>query len=211
MATQDSRAEEVVSFWLGNAQSTPGAALARRELWYRCGPDFDEQVIREFKSDVEQACDGNLSGWMDSAVGALGLVILLDQFTRNVYRNSPMAYRGDELAWAAADKAVKKRLDEQLSVPGCIFLYHPFHHSESLKEQNRVIELLKMLKKRADTSWKDYVDGSISGFGRHRSIVARFGRFPHRNEVLGRTSTDEEIAFLAKSPDAFGQGTKAST
>ena len=211
MATQDSRAAEVVSFWLGDAANGPEAALARKNLWYRCGPEFDKQVIREFKTDVEAACAGLLSDWLENAVGALGLIILLDQFTRNVYRNSPLAYRGAELAWTAADRAVKKRLDEQLSVPGCIFLYHPFHHSESLNQQNRVIELLKMLRKRADPRWKDYVNSSIAGFGRHRSIVARFGRFPHRNEVLGRPSTDEEIAFLAKSPDAFGQGAKVKS
>lgn len=209
MASENPRAEEIVSFWLADAAQGPAACLARKETWYRCGPEFDAEVIGRFKTDVEDACDGKLTHWGESATGALALIILLDQFTRNVYRNSPLAYRGDDLAFDIADRAVKKRLDEELSVPGCIFLYHPFHHSESLKQQNRVIELLKMLRKRSAETWHDYVDLSIEGFGRHRSIVARFGRFPHRNAVLGRESTTEEIAFLDKSPDAFGQGPKS--
>ena len=202
------RADEIVAFWMGPAESGPEAARGRKDLWYRCGPEFDQEVIGNFKDDVEQACEGKLSHWAKTGNGALALIILLDQFTRNVYRNSPMAYRGDDIAWRAADEAVKAGLDKALSVPGRIFLYHPFHHSEAVEEQDRVLDLLRELREETTPEWKSYVDDSIRGFGRHRDIVARFGRFPHRNAVLGRESTAEETAFLSESPDSFGQGPK---
>jgi uncharacterized protein (DUF924 family) len=130
-------------------------------------------------------------------------VILLDQFTRNLYRGTPEAYCGDPIALAVATRALA--LDRALSIPGRIFLYHPFHHSEVIAEQNRGVALLERLEQESPPEWRGYLRRSVLGFERHRDTVARFGRFPHRNRVLGRPCTPAEVAFLEADPNAFGQ------
>lgn len=199
-------AAAIVEYWLGTEPGSPDAAVARREVWYRGGPEVDAEIAARFGDRIEAACDGALTGWEGTPEGALALVILLDQFTRNVFRGTADVYRGDALAWQVADRAVAGGRDGALPVTGRVFLYHPFHHSESLAEQNRGVALLEAMEAGAPPEWRPYVRRCIEGFGRHRDIVARFGRFPHRNRVLGRKSTAEEMAFLEADPERFGQG-----
>lgn len=199
---------EINSFWLGDSQQSPDLALARKDFWYRGGEAVDDDIRARFGDLVAQACDGGFADWAETADGALALILLLDQFTRNLYRHTAQAYAGDAIAFAVVSAAVEKNMDQSLHPISKIWLYHPFHHSEELAAQDRVIDLLKGLKQTADPAWQPYVQRSIDGFTRHRDIVARFGRFPHRNAVLGRTSTAEEEAFLTEDGNAFGQGMK---
>ncbi|MAI47638.1 MAG: DUF924 domain-containing protein [Hyphomicrobiaceae bacterium TMED74] len=196
------------AFWLGESQSSPEAGLARKDWWYRGGEIVDNEIRARFGQYVELACQRKLMDWAESGDGALASILLLDQFTRNIYRHTPAAYGGDACAFEIVKAVVAKGLDHELHPVSRVWLYHPFHHSQQLVEQDNGLSLLEQLKASSSDEWQPYVQHSINGWTRHRNIVARFGRFPHRNEVLGRESTEEELAFLSKGAEAFGQGKK---
>ena len=201
---------KIVAFWLGSSLDSPTAAYSRREWWYRGGAAVDEEIRAQFGTMVPRACAGDLTAWQDTSDGALALILLLDQFTRNLYRNTPEAYAGDALAFEIVNRAINSGVDQDLHLVGRIWLYHPFHHAEQIENQDRGLELLNAVLQGAPPDWHPHIQRSIKGWTRHRNIVARFGRFPHRNEVLGRRSTDEERAFLAENGETFGQGPKSS-
>lgn len=197
--------QDIVGYWLGDSAQSAEKAESRHALWYSGGNAVDEEIRHRFLSCVLQARQGALGIWENSPEGALALVILLDQFTRNLFRGTPEAYSGDQLAQAVANRAISAGFEQKLSVPGRIFLYHPFHHSETASEQNQGVALLEVLEKEVTHQWRTYVRRSIEGFGGHRDVVVRFGRFPHRNRTLGRDSTVEELAYLESKPDTYGQ------
>ena len=198
---------DVVAFWLRDSRDAPERALARRGWWYEGGPAVDEEIRAHFGDLVPRACARELMGWRDTPDGALALVLLLDQFTRNLYRGTIEAYAGDSCAFETVNHAIDRGLDRDLHPVAAIWLYHPFHHSERVAEQDRGLGLLRTLRERAEPDWRTYVERSVEGWTRHRDIVARFGRFPHRNAVLGRDSTTQELAYLAAGGRSFGQGT----
>ena len=200
---------EIVSFWLGASRESPALAAARRPWWYQGGAGVDDEIRSRFGALVEQACEGALADWQSTAQASLALILLLDQFTRNLYRHTPQAYAGDAHAFAVVKRAIELKHDQQLHPVARIWLYHPFHHAESIAQQGAGMALLGGVLQAAPIEWHPYVERSIVGWGRHRDIVARFGRFPHRNTVLGRTSTDEERAFMDDGGEAFGQGAKS--
>jgi len=195
----------IVSYWLRESIEGPEQATAQRERWYQGGPEADAEIAARFTVRLKQALDGTLDGWGAGAEGALALVILLDQFTRTVYRGSDLAFAGDRKASEIAQAAIDSGIDRTLPVTGRIFLYHPYHHAESLDVQTRGIELINRIRGDAGPVWEAYLDRVVEGWNRHRSIVERFGRFPHRNAVLGRSSTAEELAYLDGGADRFGQ------
>ena len=198
-------------FWLADSLDSPKRASARRDWWYRGGPGVDSEIRARFGHLVTRACnrDPELADWQGTPDGALALILLLDQFTRNIHRGTVRAYDGDVRAFEVVEHAIGCGLDTALHPVACIWLYHPFHHSEDRGEQDRGLDLLRALKQRADPAWRAYVDRSIQGWTRHRDIVARFGRFPHRNRVLGRPSTAEEEAHMAAGGESYGQGSQA--
>ena len=198
--------DAVVAFWLGGSLDDPEAAADRREWWYDGGAAVDDEIRKRFGALIPDACNGTLPAWEATSNGALALILLLDQFTRNIYRNTPDAYLGDGRAFEVVNRAIDRGLDRALHPVARIWLYHPFHHAEQVEEQNRGVALLHDIRQSAPGEWHPYIERSITGWGRHRDIVARFGRFPHRNAVLGRTSTSEEQAFLADGAESFGQG-----
>ena len=181
--------ERVLSFWFGAdwATGTP----ARRPEWFQPDPAFDAGIGRAFAGDVERAAAGDFDSLMESAHGGVALAILLDQFPRNLFRGTARAFAADPRARTAARHALERGLDLALPQVMRLFLYLPFEHSEDLADQQRSVVLFEAL---GDAEWLDYAV-------RHRDIVARFGRFPHRNAALGRTSTAEELAFL-KTPNS---------
>ena len=196
---------EIVSFWLRDSRDGPDRALALRDWWYEGGPAVDEEIRVRFADVVRRACARDLMGWRESPDGALALVLVLDQFTRNLHRGTVEAYSGDPCAFEVVSHAIERKLDRSLHPVAAIWLYHPFHHSEVLGEQDRGLGLLRDLRERAAPAWHGYVERSLEGWTRHRDTVARFGRFPHRNAVLGRDSTAEELAHLAADGRRFGQ------
>jgi len=169
---------EVVRFWL--AQSD--------KVWFTADPAFDAEVKDRFAGLVERARAGHLDDWAESPEGALALVILLDQMTRNIHRDSPEMFAADGKALGIAKQAIAKSFDEDLPKHKRRWLYMPFMHSEDLADQERSIELFT----RSDIS------ESIPFAVDHADIIRRFGRFPHRNVLLGRQTTPEEAAFLAE-------------
>ena len=204
------RIADIVAFWLGDSRDSPDRALARRGWWYEGGPAVDEEIRARFGDLVPRACARELTGWRNTPDGALALILLLDQFTRNLYRGTVGAYAGDAFAFEVVTHAIDQGLDRSLHPVARIWLYHPFHHSEDVAEQDRGLRLLRALRKHADPAWHAYVERSIEGWTRHRDTVARFGRFPHRNAVLDRGSTTEELAHLAADGRRFGQGLPAN-
>ncbi len=202
---------EIVAFWLGPSLGNPDAASGRRDWWYEGGAPVDDEIRARFGNLIPQACARELMAWQSTPDGALALILLLDQFTRNLYRNTPQAYAGDACAFEIVTRAIEQKLDTALPPVSRIWLYHPFHHAEDVEDQDRGLVLLNALRQEAPAEWHAYVERSIKGWTRHRNIVARFGRFPHRNAVLARDTTDEEHMFLKTYGEAFGQGPKPTT
>jgi len=184
------RAHALLVFWFG----PPGDPdrETHRGIWFKSTPDHDARLRQLFLADYEQAADGTLAAWEDSYESALALVLLLDQIPRNIFRGTPRAYATDATARAAADRAMAKGFDALVPPAWRKFFYMPLHHSENADDQRRSIELLQAVPN--DPARTD----NIRYAGRYLYIIERFGRFPHRNAVLGRTSTPEELAFLAE-------------
>ncbi len=183
--------ERVRAFYVGE----PGddGVLARRQEWFKSDPDFDAAIRDQFRADHEAAANGELNHLIETVEGCLTLVILLDQFPRNMFRGEARAFATDAQALAVAGHAIDQNWDDGLDPVECLFLYLPFEHSEALADQQRCVALFDRL---GDERWNDYA-------ARHLEIIARFGRFPHRNDTLGRASTDEEKAFLEEPGSSF--------
>jgi uncharacterized protein (DUF924 family) len=187
------KADEVLDFWFGR-EDEPGYGGFREE-WFRKDPEFDREVRDRFEGLHQEAAAGHLDGWKEDARGCLALVILLDQFPRNMYRGDPRSYATDRKAQETAEYAVDRALDRELPEFQRMFLYMPFMHSEDLAHQRRSVELFRQLG-------EDEADADSYAV-RHMEIVERFGRFPHRNEVLGRPTTPEEAEFLKEPGSSF--------
>lgn len=182
------RIEALLDFWFG-APGDPGREQAR-EIWFKSTAEFDEEVGHRFLADYEAAAAGRLVAWEQTPEGALALVLLLDQVPRNIFRGKPRAYATDAAARAAADRAIARGFDCRMPPVWRKFFYMPLHHSESVADQCRCLELLEALPPEPDgPDNKRYAR-------RYLDTISRFGRFPHRNAVLGRQSTPEELAFL---------------
>ena len=198
--------DKINGFWLGDACTSPGNALKRKPFWYEGSLDTDKRIHVLFGNVVQKACAGTLEEWCSQPQSSLALILLLDQFTRNLFRGSPAAYSGDFQALRYLKHIIKKQLDARLHVVARIWLYHPLHHSECLDDQDRGIELLEKLLKVSHPRWHNYIKRSIAGWSGHRDIIKSYGRFPHRNFVLERSNTLREEKFLELEGRSFGQG-----
>ena len=199
------RIDEILDFWIGRAADDPKAARDRGKLWYQSTPESDEDLRRRFGEDLASAERGELDHWQDTASGALALVILLDQFSRNLYRGTARAFANDSRALAIAENAIAAGRDLEMPWIGRAFLYHPFEHSERLDRQERSVELFQGLVDDAPPEWKDELKGFLEYAIEHCGVVRQFGRFPHRNEVMERQSTDAEKAYLDSGARRYGQ------
>ena len=160
--------------------------------WFVKNADFDAEIRARFHSLHEAAATGTLAHWADEARSCLALVIVLDQFPRNIYRGDARAFASDELARSVARVILERGWDKQMTQAEQLFAYLPFEHSESLEDQNLSCELMK-----------DFDAEQLRYATRHREIIERFGRFPHRNDILGRESTAAEIEFLKQPGSGF--------
>ena len=177
--------DEVLAFWF---------AEGREKQWFEGSAAFDSLVRTALASAHEAAVAGHLDDWRDSPRGCLALAILLDQYPRNVYRGSPRAFASDAAALAITRHALERGFDAELSQVERLFLYLPLEHSEELADQDHCVALTADLGENPE--WLRYAEA-------HRDVVARFGRFPHRNEILGRESTPEEESFLEEPDSSF--------
>ena len=194
--TLPSDASDVLDFWFG----APGDAVhgTTRELWFRKSEATDRAIAQRFAGLIEQALRGELAAWSAEPHSALAQIVLLDQFTRNTFRDTARAFAGDSRALAAASAMVGTRQDEALLPVQRSFVYLPFEHSESMAMQEESLRLFTRLVAAAPEQ-----AGTLDYAQRHHAIVARFGRFPHRNAQLGRQSTAEELAFLEQPGSRF--------
>jgi uncharacterized protein (DUF924 family) len=195
---------EVLDFWLGDGveKEWPTQDLGKR--WFGGGAELDAEISTRFGADVEAAVNGGLQDWEQPALNRLALVILLDQFTRNVFRGKDQAFAGDTRAQQLVLEALASGADLQLPWAGRIFLYMPLMHAESLALQDECVARFTRLQAEAPASLKQRLQSNVDFAHQHRDIIARFGRFPYRNAALRRLDTPEEADFLLKGP-RFGQ------
>lgn len=176
--------QEVIDFWF--EELSP-------KQWFMGGDELDRLIAQRFSDLHKQASQCELVDWRQSPQGRLAEIIVLDQFSRNLYRESAQAFSSDPLALALAQEAISLGLDKQLSQQQRTFLYMPFMHSESLVIHQRAVELFK----------ENGIEGNLEFEYKHKVIIEQFGRYPHRNDVLGRQSTPEEHAFLLQPGSSF--------
>src|SRR5262245_4484482 len=186
--------QDVLDFWFG----VPGSAEhgTPRQLWFRKSEATDEMIRARFGVDVEAAVAGQRRDWQRGPRETLALVILLDQFTRNIFRDTPRAFAGDPQALELVQALVQQGADRLLAPVERWFVYLPFEHAESLPMQEESVRLCRQL----------VTDGHADALvwaQKHYDVIARFGRFPHRNQILGRVSTPDEIVFLQQPGSRF--------
>ncbi|MDQ2928863.1 MAG: DUF924 domain-containing protein [Pseudomonadota bacterium] len=195
-APDDGDAQAVLDFWFGRPGSKEFGS--QRKVWFSKDEAFDAGVAGAFSHSIERALRGELDGWADSGANALARILMLDQFTRNAFRGQPRAFAGDAQALAAASAMVGSRQDESLPPFMRAFAYMPFEHAEGLAMQDEAVRLFSRLAVAAPdlASMLDYAH-------LHHAVIERFGRFPHRNAILGRASTAEETAYLERPGSGF--------
>ena len=177
-------AQDVLDFWFEEAKP---------EQWYKKDPAFDEQIRSRFEDTITSALSARLDNLADELEPCLALILVLDQFTRNIYRDTPRAFSGDEMALALSLRCIDRGFLDHENATWRQFMLMPMMHSEDLGIQDRSIPLFE---EHTNPLTHEYAI-------RHRDIVARFGRFPHRNAILGRPSSDEELAFLKWPGSSF--------
>ena len=192
--------EDVLTFWFGPPGSPP---LANAKRWFERDAAFDAEIAERFGELVRRAGSGELEAWRDTPTGALALVILLDQFSRNLHRDSPLAFANDPTARDVAKDVRARRLDRALAPVERAFLYLPYEHAEDPALQEESVARYAELAAEAPPELAEHFRETLDYARRHRDVIARFGRFPHRNRVLGRASTPAEIEFLKEPGSSF--------
>lgn len=176
--------QSIIQFWFNEID---------KSLWFKKDANFDQLIRSRFIEVYHSATQSELFHWRKSAEGCLAEIILLDQFSRNLFRESAAAFSQDSLALCLAQSAIEKEFDQQLSVTQRSFMYMPFMHSESLIIHDEAMKLFS----------QEGLDNNLDFEIRHRDIILEFGRYPHRNELLGRKSSDAELTFLAEPGSSF--------
>ena len=184
-------AEDILTFWFGTTDLS--TVMERRQVWFRSTPEFDATLRERYTVSHERAAVGAFDGFVETREECLALVLALDQFPRNIFRGTPRAFASDAKAREIACIALNRGYDEGICPAFRVFFYLPFEHSENVADQDRALELYKGLGEEPSPA---------AAIG-HRDAILRFGRFPHRNAVLGRDSTPEEKEYL-KEPPSWG-------
>ena len=191
------RAQAFLDFWFGAAGDPE--RFHHKQIWFRSTAEFDAAVGENFAADHELAVAGAFDDWEAAPLSAHARVMLLDQVPRNIFRSSPRAFASDKLALATTKRALDRGVDQLIPAAWRLFFYLPLEHSEVLADQQRGLDLLLALPPVPGRPG----DGHMTRL--HCEIIERFGRFPHRNAILGRESTEEELAFLVECEHRFGQ------
>lgn len=186
---------EILRFWFGEPGSPEEGKP--RKLWFRKDPAFDQQLRQRFLPDYQRAAVGELAAWKTSPDSCLALILLLDQFPRNMFRGTPQMFATDAQALEIARHALSQGFDQTRRSVERWFIYLPFEHSEALADQEQCLELFRQLEGDPESA------GAIASAVKHFEILQRFGRFPHRNVILGRPSTPEEAEFLQQPGSSF--------
>lgn len=203
-------ARQIREFWFGTGRLGAATVAQRFEMWFGSGPAhrqaaLDEDIRKRFGALLERAARGELDSWADGPRRRLSLILLLDQFPRNIYRGSTRAFEHDAMALALALSGMQSGADAALDPIERMFFYMPLQHAESLDVQDESVAAFRRLVSEAPEGLQQTFEASLDSAMKHRELVRRFGRFPHRNAVLGRASTPDELAYLASGAERFGQ------
>ncbi len=188
--------EEILQYWFGAGSEPWQAESGKSMLWFRGGPAVDAEIARRFGEDLAAAGRGERDAWAATPRGLLALIIVLDQFSRNVFRGSAAAFAQDARAQQWAQHALERGDDRVVRPIERLFLILPFEHAENLAMQERSVALTQQLVDEAPPAQRDMAEGFLRYAIQHRDVIARFGRFPHRNRALGRPTTESEEAYL---------------
>lgn len=193
--------EKILTFWFGQGfQANP---FQIQKSWFQKSEEFDKTIREKFENDLEAAVQGQFNSWKENPRTCLAYVILLDQFSRNMYRDTPQAFAQDELALSATIHARKSGFEKALNLVERWFLYMPYEHAENLKAQEESVVLFQKLLDEAPEKHKSLF-GEVHDYAvKHYEIIKKFGRFPHRNAILCRKNSKEEEEFLKKPGSSF--------
>jgi uncharacterized protein (DUF924 family) len=196
-------AEDILYFWFGELDELGCASPNQRKLWWTKSEEFDQTIRSKFLPVYEAVAAGDLERWRSTPRGTLAYIIVLDQFSRNMFRNTAKMFSADPRAREVCREGLDAGFDTELRFDERVFFYLPLEHSEDLADHERCHELFSALCKTAPESLQADAEYYLDYAKQHRAIIDRFGRYPHRNEVLGRTSTQEEIEFLKQPGSSF--------
>ena len=200
------RIDQILSFWFREQELSAPQIDRRMDIWFGEDPAFDEAIMAGFEDDVEAASNGRLDHWAEEPRGRLALILLIDQFRRNIHRNTAKAFSHDKLALKLCVEGAVKKKDKGLTPIEKVFFYMPLQHAESVKVQAKSVELFNKLAESVSPTYRETFLTVAQFAELHRDIIDQFGRFPHRNKLLGRENTPEENEYLAGDSPDFGQG-----
>lgn len=199
------RIETILSFWFREQALSAPKIDSRMDVWFGDDPDFDAEIKKNFADDVNRASEGKLDHWAKTATGRLALILLLDQFRRNIYRGTPKAFSKDKIALKLCVEGAMNNMDRGLAPIYRVFFYMPLQHAESRRVQEKSVGLFNKIADVVSPTYKETFE-TIAQFAElHADIVSQFGRFPHRNKMLGRDNTPEEEEYLTADSPTFGQ------
>lgn len=200
------RIEAILTFWFKEQGLSAPQIDGRMDIWFGEDAVFDEEIAGQFAQDVEDASEGRLDHWGHEPRGRLALILLLDQFRRNIYRNRPEAFDQDKAALKLCVEGAMEKKDKGLSLIERVFFYMPLQHAESRKVQEKSCQIYNKLCEAVSPTYKETFETVAQFAELHADIVRQYGRFPHRNAILGRENTPEEDEYLAGDAPTFGQG-----
>jgi uncharacterized protein (DUF924 family) len=198
MSNLMNRSQAILNFWFGDPSDPSSDYGQQRKVWFTKDPQFDATVRQQFETDYDNAKRGNLNHWLEHPRQTVALILLLDQVPRNIFRGSPQSFATDSQALAAARYGLEHQWDQRLIPVERLFMYLPFEHSEHLADQHISLQLFQQL---VDDSPE--LQTTLDYAKRHRDVIQKFGRFPHRNEILQRDTTPEEAEFLKQTGSRF--------
>jgi len=200
------RIDAILSFWFKEQELSAPQIDRRMDIWFGEDAVFDAEIKETFANDIELACEGKLNHWAAKPEGRLALILLIDQFRRNIFRNTAEAFSKDKLALRLCVEGAMEKKDKSLTPIQRVFFYMPLQHAESAKVQAKAVALYNRLAESVSPTMRETFLTCAQFAELHKDIIDQFGRFPHRNKLLGRANTREEEEFLAGDSPDFGQG-----
>ena len=197
--TLDPLADAILKFWFGRVEETLVPSRQRARVWFGESPEIDAEIKTNYSSLIPDVINGLHDDWLDSAHGQLASIILLDQFSRHIYHDSPEAYVNDAAALSICEKGIESGIDHALSLIERVFYYFPLLHSEEIAYQNKAITAYQQLAALSLPETRAIYDSFLRFANHHFQVISEFGRFPQRNDALGRKTTAEELIYLSEN------------
>ncbi|MGD2055072.1 MAG: DUF924 family protein [Gammaproteobacteria bacterium] len=197
------RIEKILEFWFGTFPNAWTCDRSKHDMWFNNGAAYDTAIFSTFGSDYFRAVDGELDSWSESPRGRLALIILLDQFSRHIHRGMAEAFAQDEISQQLCIEGIGAGDDQNLHPCERVFFYLPLEHAEDMERQNLSVEAFKQLVLDVPEGYRSPFEDALEWAQKHHYVIEQFGRFPELNEILGRESTEEELAFLQEGQYSF--------